>query len=67
MGVTGGKAEDATAATPEADGGLMGERLVGEATVKEERLRESEEEVRCSGSLDARSACCCCWFACACA
>lgn len=27
-------------------GGLIGERFVGEATVREERLRESEEDVR---------------------
>jgi len=49
----------ATAATPGADGGLIGERLVGEATVKEERLRERDDDARCSGSLDARSTCCC--------
>jgi hypothetical protein len=67
MGVTGDRAEAAaTAATPGADGGLMGERLVGDATVNEERLRESDDVVRCRGSLDARSACCCC-EACACA
>lgn len=59
MGETGDRAEAAaTAATPEADGGLIGERLVGEATVNEERLRESDDEVRCRGSLDALSACC---------
>jgi len=66
MGVTGDRAEAAaTAATPGADGGLMGERLVGEATVNEERLRESEDVVRCRGSFDALSTCCC--EACACA
>ena len=27
-------------------GGLIGERFVGDATVREERLRESEEDVR---------------------
>lgn len=44
MGVTG----DSAAAA--AEGGLIGERLVGEATVNEERLSESEDVALWSGS-----------------
>lgn len=40
MGVTGDKAEE---------GGLIGERLVGEATVREERLRERAVVVEAEG------------------
>jgi hypothetical protein len=40
IGVTGDKALDA------AEGGLMGDRLVGEATDKDDRLRDREEEER---------------------
>jgi hypothetical protein len=39
IGVTGDKAL-------EAEGGLMGDRFVGEATDKDDRLRDSEEEER---------------------
>lgn len=38
MGVAGARAD--------CEGGLIGERFVGEATERVERLRESEEEVR---------------------
>lgn len=39
MGVTGERAD-------EADGPLMGEWLVGDVTVNEERLSESDDEAR---------------------
>lgn len=53
MGVTG----DSAAAA--AEGGLIGERLVGEVTVNDERLSESEDVALWSGSAgDLESGCC---------
>lgn len=55
MGVAGDMAPVVTA-----EEGLMGERFVGDATVREERLRDSEEVVLFRGSFWGLSDCCCC-------